>query len=51
MVSMAQASISSNMPARHMWLSLHADNSEDEVEMDSSDEFEGMFVALACKQI
>jgi hypothetical protein len=48
---MAQALISSNIPAGCIWLSLYADNSEDEVEMDSSDEFEGMFVALACKQI
>jgi hypothetical protein len=48
---MAQASISSNMATRHTWLSLYADNSEDEVETDSSDKFEGMFVVLAGKQI
>jgi hypothetical protein len=48
---MAQASISSNMPTRHTWLSLYADNSEDKVEMDSSDEFEGKSVVLAGKQI
>jgi hypothetical protein len=48
---MAQALISSNMLTRRTWLSLYADDSEDEVEMDSSDKFEGMFIVLACKQI
>jgi hypothetical protein len=48
---MAQGLISSNMPTRHTWLSCYADDSKDEIEMDFSDEFEGMFIVLASKQI
>jgi hypothetical protein len=39
------------MPTRRTWLSCYADDSKDEIETDSSDEFEGIFIVLASKQI